>query len=45
MTYSFKIGVSKMLNLDLVEVDATFKEMGMDYWLHRTQEVLERVQE
>ena len=45
MTYSLKIGVSKMLNLDLVEVDATYKEMGVDYWLRRTQEVLERVQE
>ena len=44
MTYSFKIGVNKMLNLDLVDVDVTFKGMGMDYWLRRTQEVLARVQ-
>jgi len=34
-----------MLNFNLAEVDATFKEMGMDYWLRRMQEVLERVQE
>ena len=28
----------------LKEAEAAFQEMGMDYWLRRTQEVLERVQ-
>jgi len=45
MTYSFKIGVNKMLNLDLVDVDVSFKGMGMAYWLRRTQEALGRVQQ
>jgi len=28
----------------LKETEAAFQEMGMDYWLRRTQEVLERVE-
>jgi len=28
----------------LKKAEAEFKEMGIDYWLRRTQEVLERVQ-
>jgi N6-adenosine-specific RNA methylase IME4 len=27
------------------KAQGAFQEMGMDYWLRRTQEVLERVQE
>ena len=28
----------------LTKAQEMFREMGMDYWLRRTQEVLERVQ-
>ncbi len=28
----------------LKKAEAAFQEIGMDYWLRRTQEVLERVQ-
>ncbi len=28
----------------LKKAEAEFKDMGMDYWLRRTQEVLERVE-
>ncbi|GAG25692.1 unnamed protein product, partial [marine sediment metagenome] len=28
----------------LKKADGMFREMGMDYWLRRTQEVLERIQ-
>jgi len=28
----------------LKKVEAAFQEIGMDYWLRRTQEVLERVE-
>jgi hypothetical protein len=27
----------------LKKAEAEFRDMGMDYWLHRTQEVLEQV--
>jgi len=33
-----------MLDSDLAEVNATFKQMGMDYWLARTEKALERLQ-
>jgi tetratricopeptide (TPR) repeat protein len=37
-------GQDKKAIKTLKEAEAAFQEMGMDYWLHRTQEVLVRVE-
>jgi len=39
----FYIGQREKALETLKKATGMFQEMGMDYWLHRTQEVLERL--